>query len=131
MESIAAISVLMNFGCALTRLRYVAFAGVRIATNHRHLQRVAQRLQRTTNVIILERQARLIGASARLEALSPLAVLSRGYALVYDADGRLLRSAKNTAVGNTIHTRLAVGTLEARVTSTQAEETDITENRNS
>lgn len=114
----------------LTQLLHRQDIGVRIATNHRNLQRVAQRLQRTTNVIISERQARLIGASARLEALSPLAVLSRGYALVYDADGRLLRSAKDTAAGNTIHTRLAVGTLEAKVTSTQAEETDITENRN-
>ncbi len=56
--------------------------------------------------MIAVRQARLSRASARLEALSPLAVLSRGYALVYGADGRLLRSAAETAEGQMIRARL-------------------------
>jgi exodeoxyribonuclease VII large subunit len=58
-------------------------------------------------------------------------VLSRGYALVYDADGTLLRSAADTALGHTIRARLATGTLEAEVTATQIEEIDVTETRNS
>jgi exodeoxyribonuclease VII large subunit len=59
---------------------------------------------------------RLNRASTGLEALSPLAVLSRGYALVYSADGELLRSAAKTAAGQTIRARLSHGTLEAEVT---------------
>jgi exodeoxyribonuclease VII large subunit len=98
---------------------------------HRRLQSVTQRLQGVTNQIIIGRQTRLNQASVRLGALSPLAVLSRGYALVYGGDGTLLRSAANTAVGRTIRARLADGTLEAEVTATQIEETDITEKRNS
>jgi exodeoxyribonuclease VII large subunit len=97
---------------------------VRLAMTHRRLQSADQRLQRTTNQIITGRQTRLNRASARLGALSPLAVLSRGYALVYNADGTLLRSAANTAVGHTIRARIAKGTLEARVTRTQTDTTE-------
>jgi exodeoxyribonuclease VII large subunit len=97
---------------------------------HRRLQSAAQRLQGTTNQIIMGRRTRLNHASARLGALSPLAVLSRGYALVYDGDGKLLRSAANTASGHTIRARLAHGTLEATVTVTQIDDTDTTEIRN-
>jgi exodeoxyribonuclease VII large subunit len=63
-------------------------------------------------------QSRLNRASARLEALSPLAVLSRGYAIVYTADGNLLRSAADTTPGQTIRARLAQGTVAAKVTET-------------
>jgi exodeoxyribonuclease VII large subunit len=104
---------------------------VRIAMTHRRLQSSAQRLQGTANQIIVSRRTRLNQASARLGALSPLAVLSRGYALVYDVDGTLLRSAADTAVSHTIRVRLANGTLEAEVTATQIEAADVTETRNS
>ena len=66
-------------------------------------------------------QSRLLRASARLEALSPIAVLSRGYALIYVADGTLLRSAADTAPGETIRARLANGFLEAEVKQTEIE----------
>jgi exodeoxyribonuclease VII large subunit len=77
------------------------------------------------------RQNRLGQASARLEALSPLAVLSRGYALVYSADGALLRSAAETSTGQRIRARLAQGTLEAEVTQTKIDEVNVTETSNS
>jgi exodeoxyribonuclease VII large subunit len=102
---------------------------VRIAMTQRRLQVAAQRLQRATSQVIVVRQTRFDRASARLGALSPLAVLSRGYALVYDVDGTLLRSPANTAVGHTIRARLADGTLEAEVTRTQTDEAHVTENR--
>jgi exodeoxyribonuclease VII large subunit len=104
---------------------------VRIATTHRRLQSANQRLHRTTIQISNMRQNRLGRASARLEALSPLAVLSRGYALVYAADGTLLRSAAETSTGQTIHARLAHGTLEAEVTETRIDEVNVTETSNS
>ena len=102
-----------------------------ITTIHRRLQSVDQRLGRTAIQIINPRQTRLNRASARLEALSPLAVLSRGYALVYSADGKLLRSAAATAAGQTIRARLAHGTLEAEVTQTKIDEANVTEINNS
>jgi exodeoxyribonuclease VII large subunit len=99
----------------------------RIATMHRRLQIDTQRLHRTTTQIMSTRQTRLDRAFARLEALSPLAVLSRGYALIYAADGTLLRSAAETSPGQTIHARLARGTLEAEVTQTKIDEADVME----
>ena len=104
---------------------------VRIASINRHLQRVDQRLHSTTAQIINPRQMRLNRASAGLRALSPLAVLSRGYALVYTADGKLLHSATDTAPGQKIRARLAHGTLEAEVKQTSIDEANVTETNNS
>jgi exodeoxyribonuclease VII large subunit len=96
---------------------------VRIANTHRRLQRADERLLRTSAQMISRSQSRLHRAAARLEALSPLAVLARGYALVYAADGSLLRSAAETTAGQTIRARLAQGALKAQVTETNAPET--------
>jgi exodeoxyribonuclease VII large subunit len=100
---------------------------VRIATTQRRLQTATQRLRGTATQTIATRQTRLNQASARLEALSPLAVLNRGYALVYAADGTLLRSAADTTPGDTIHARLSQGTLKATVTQTKMPEANALE----
>jgi exodeoxyribonuclease VII large subunit len=89
-----------------------------IVSTHRQLQSDTQRLHHTSNQIINKRQVRLDRAVTRLETLSPLAVLSRGYALVYTAEGVLLRSATKTFPGSKIRARLAQGTLEAEVIQT-------------
>jgi exodeoxyribonuclease VII large subunit len=109
----------------LTELLRRQDLAVRLVMTHRRLQSAVLRLQRTTNQVVAERQTRLNRASTRLETLSPLSVLARGYALVYNADGTLVRSTADTAVGDTIHARIANGTLEARITHTQ---TDTPEN---
>jgi exodeoxyribonuclease VII large subunit len=95
---------------------------LRIATTQRRLQQSTERLHRSAAQVLSNRQTRLNRATARLEALSPVAVLSRGYALVYAADGTLLRSAAETAAGQTIRARLGKGTLEAQVTATNTTE---------
>lgn len=95
---------------------------LRIATTQRRLQQSSELLYRSAAQVISTRQARLNRAAVRLEALSPVAVLSRGYALVYAADGTLLRSAADTAAGQNIRARLAEGTLEAQVTAINASE---------
>lgn len=64
-------------------------------------------------------RARLAVAVASLDALSPLAVLGRGYALVRDAQGQLLRDARAVQSGEQIHLRLARGALIARVEQTE------------
>jgi exodeoxyribonuclease VII large subunit len=55
---------------------------------------------------------------ARLHSLSPLSVLDRGYALVLNADGALVRSSAQLAPGNLLTTRLADGSFTSRVEST-------------
>jgi exodeoxyribonuclease VII large subunit len=98
---------------------------LRTAQARRHLERVSDRLRHYSLQATLERKHRLVAASARLTALSPLSVLSRGYALVYSAEGKLLRSAADVVQGNRIHARLSQGSVEAEVIKTE-----ITENKN-
>lgn len=62
-----------------------------------------------------DERARLAVAVASLDALSPLAVLQRGYALARDREGRFLRDARAVEVGDTVHLRLAAGALLCRV----------------
>ena len=51
----------------------------------------------------------------RLEGLSPLKVLARGYSLTTASDGALIRRAADVAVGDTIRVRLQEGELTAEV----------------
>jgi exodeoxyribonuclease VII large subunit len=60
-------------------------------------------------------------AAASLDALSPLSVLQRGYAIAQHEDGKLLRDAKMIAVGDTVRVRLARGRIQARVEETDEE----------
>jgi exodeoxyribonuclease VII large subunit len=67
------------------------------------------------NVLLLQR-TRVERLTTGLESLSPLAVLERGYALVFDASGKLLKDVDGTDVGQEISARLARGEIAARVT---------------
>jgi exodeoxyribonuclease VII large subunit len=62
---------------------------------------------------------RLQTCVARLESLSPLSVLGRGYSVVWDeARTRVLRSAAETRPGDRIRVTLSRGELQCSVTST-------------
>jgi exodeoxyribonuclease VII large subunit len=93
----------------------------RLATANRRLDRARESLTRAASSLVSTRGARLSRASTRLESLSPLAVLNRGYALVYSESGALLRSSTDTVAGKNIRARLASGSLTAAVVSTQPE----------
>lgn len=58
---------------------------------------------------------RLVRAAASLDALSPLAVLHRGYAIVTHTDGRVVADARAVSDGESIAIRLGRGTLTANV----------------
>jgi exodeoxyribonuclease VII large subunit len=99
-----------------TRLRRQDVA-LRLATAKHRLQTANQRLRQLATQAGAPQRARLTQATARLAALSPLAVLNRGYALIYNADGTILRSATDAPRGTNITARLAVGSIEAEVTA--------------
>ncbi|GAC1426871.1 MAG: exodeoxyribonuclease VII large subunit [Acidobacteriaceae bacterium] len=85
-----------------------------MASRHR-LERADRALAPAVAARIAPSKSRLEHARVRLSSLSPIAVLERGYALVYAADGTLLRDAADTAAGQTIRARLARGSLSAEV----------------
>ena len=68
-----------------------------------------------------ESRGRLAVAVAALDALSPLAVLQRGYALVQDEEGRMVRSARRAQAGERLRVRLAEGALRCRVEEVENE----------
>lgn len=78
------------------------------------------RLERTLERNIYEKRSRLDRLTARLNSLSPMAVLERGYALVISAEGTLVRSVNQVGAGDAITTHLSDGTFTSRVESTQA-----------
>jgi len=53
--------------------------------------------------------------AGRLDALSPLAVLSRGYAIARDGEGRVLKDASTLSAGDPIQVMLHRGQISARV----------------
>ncbi|HEY6546773.1 MAG TPA: exodeoxyribonuclease VII large subunit, partial [Vicinamibacteria bacterium] len=64
------------------------------------------------------RRGRLARLSGKLDSLSPVSVLARGYSLVWDASlQRLIRRAADVAVGEAINVRLHEGGLRATVTA--------------
>jgi exodeoxyribonuclease VII large subunit len=82
----------------------------RLATCRTHLDRTLERR-------LHESSAHLNALDARLHSLSPLAVLERGYALVLDAAGGLVRSAAQVTAGDKVTTRLTDGAFISRVES--------------
>jgi exodeoxyribonuclease VII large subunit len=62
-----------------------------------------------------EARERLGLAAASLDALSPLAVLQRGYAIAQDASGKPVRDAASVNVGDEVRVRLSKGRLNTRV----------------
>jgi exodeoxyribonuclease VII large subunit len=69
--------------------------------------------------VLLQHRVRNERLETALRSLSPLAVLERGYALVFDSEGRLLKNARVVKVGDEISARLAHGEIRASVTKKQ------------
>jgi exodeoxyribonuclease VII large subunit len=88
---------------------------LRLAESKRRLERLRGRLERAGVSVTAIRSERVERVWARAEAMSPLRVLERGYALVYGPGGRLLRSADGADAGDEVTARLADGSLKAVV----------------
>src|SRR5437588_724153 len=94
-----------------------------LAREHRlRHQGVHSRLLHATRECVARAAHRLALAQRALNAVSPLATLTRGFAIVTrGADGSLLTNAATVAVGEEIEARLAHGRLNARVTGRSGE----------
>ena len=78
-----------------------------------------KRLRRSP-LATLDRQAeRLTGITSNLRALDPARILARGWSITRLADGTLVRSVTDTAVGDTLVTHVAGGTVTSTVDETE------------
>jgi exodeoxyribonuclease VII large subunit len=97
---------------AAARLRHFdlrrVFSGLR-----REIDSRQQGLAAAVRHFLGQRRARLEQSTASLVQLSPLKVLERGYALVFDANGVLLKDPAQVSDGDAITARLARGMLLA------------------
>lgn len=87
----------------------------------RELQAAVLRLRAAETAALVACRTRLERAAERLKALSPEAILERGYALVFDAKGALVKDAASLSPGETVRTKLARGEFRSKVESGKLE----------
>jgi exodeoxyribonuclease VII large subunit len=88
----------------------------RLSSVRQQLEAQIRNLGASAHRRLLEVRGALDRQTASLEALSPLAILNRGYALLFDAQGGLVKDAARLAPGDEVSARLARGRVRARVT---------------
>jgi len=86
-----------------------------LAFRKNRLTHLTQTLERQGPVLLFRRRARWERLHSSLQTLSPAAILERGYALVFDANGRLVRQASALVQGEEVRTRLGRGEFTALV----------------
>jgi exodeoxyribonuclease VII large subunit len=92
----------------------------RLAAIRQQLAAQVANLAALTRTRLLQSRRALDRQTASLEALSPVAILNRGYALVFDSKDQLVTDAARLKAGDELSARLARGRIRARVTDTES-----------
>lgn len=87
------------------------------------IQLVSARLTACGQKMVSARKQKFISLTAKLDAMSPLKVLTRGYAMVQTPDGNVIRSVKQTTPGEEIQISVSDGTMSATII--EAKENDL------
>ncbi len=96
-------------------------AGMRRALENRarntgqQLDGVAGRLARAPRVALEARRAVVLQRAAQLRALNPLAILTRGYSVTLDGQGRVVQSVRAVRPGLRLRTRVRDGEFQSEV----------------
>lgn len=85
------------------------------------LDLATERLQQKEQAILAENRHALATMSAALDAMSPLRVLSRGYAVAHTKDGTIVRTVGQLKPGDPLSVRVADGKILALVEATEEE----------
>jgi exodeoxyribonuclease VII large subunit len=100
----------------------IAAAAVRHYDVTRRLSGMREQLESRTaalgasfRTLLMQRRGRLEQLAGELGALSPVAILERGYSLVFNASGNLVKSAEQVKPGEEIRARVAKGEIRAVV----------------
>ncbi|WP_267221675.1 exodeoxyribonuclease VII large subunit [Dyella silvae] len=87
---------------------------LRLMLLRRQLTGLSQQLRQSIERRLERDRLTLQQTGRALHAISPLATLDRGYAILFDADGKVVRSAQNVPEGSSLRARLADGELKLR-----------------
>lgn len=85
----------------------------RIRAEHAKLDPAAAALHHAIETKTTAAKAAFLASAAKLEALNPLSVLTRGYSAVFDDRGQTVRTVSDIHQGDTLHLRLSDGTVDA------------------
>jgi exodeoxyribonuclease VII large subunit len=100
----------------IAQTRIAAFdLRARIATLRLRVEQRSAELRVRAERFLLARRQRLERLMVQLDERSPLGLLERGYAIIYDAAGRVVRSVEQVAIGDELAVQLARGRLAAEV----------------
>ena len=86
-----------------------------LSQREKSLELLKNRLIAAQNQNITQKNQRYIAAVAKLDAMSPLKVLTRGYSMARKEDGTVIRSVNQVALGERVRIALQDGTLSATV----------------
>ncbi len=89
--------------------------GKKLRDYAQHLDILEQRLQLAINNILKTKQHFVANLSRALATVSPLATLSRGYAIVTNAENKVVTSVKDVEIGDNINARLKDGILVCKI----------------
>lgn len=105
---------------AASRVRHFDFRRGLAVTRGR-LESGTETLARAFRAYLAGHRSRLDRFTAEINALSPVSILERGYALVFDSGGALVKDAAQLAPGHEISARLAHGSFSAEVKKTRSD----------
>jgi exodeoxyribonuclease VII large subunit len=87
----------------------------KIVELQRHLKRLNQQCVNQMQYLLRKRDAAWKTIAAKLDALSPLAILARGYSICYDQSQEIVKDVQQVEVGDQVQVKLAHGKLTCNV----------------
>ena len=99
----------------LRQRRVLTDPGAYVADRRLALDHSTALLQAAFRSSVADKRGRLAQGAAALDAMSPLKVLGRGYAIAETEEGRILRSRKDAVPGQRLRLKLADGDVGCRV----------------
>ncbi len=76
---------------------------------------LGSRLDSAMKISLGNKRSDFVKNTAKLEALNPMSIISRGYSAVFDEDGKVINSVEQTSIGSTVKLRLSDGTVTGTV----------------
>lgn len=87
----------------------------RLQQQSQRLDHLELRMQKAWQYYHQQCRSRLASLARALDAVSPLATLDRGFAIVSDTEQKIIHSIKNCEIGQLVYTRVSDGTLECEI----------------